>query len=66
MSDLGRPGDPASQKGSPLRVVALLRAAIAGTEQDYTKVGLHQGIVLLAIPMVLEMAMESVFSLADV
>jgi len=43
-----------------------LGEALGGGEQDYTKVGMHRAIVLLAIPMVLEMAMESIFALADV
>ena len=66
MTDLDTPVDRASQQEPHLGLLALLRAAIAGTDQDYTKVGLHRGILLLAVPMVLEMAMESVFSLADV
>lgn len=44
----------------------LFHAAIAGSDQDYTKLGLHRAIALLSIPMVLEMAMESIFALADV
>jgi putative MATE family efflux protein len=36
-----------------------------GEEQDYTRMGLRRAIVLLSIPMVLEMGMESVFALVD-
>jgi putative MATE family efflux protein len=38
---------------------------LAGTEQDFTEGGLSLGIALLAIPTMLEMAMESTFGLVD-
>jgi putative MATE family efflux protein len=43
----------------------ILREAIAGTNQDFTEGSLTRGIALLAIPTVLEMAMESTFGLVD-
>ena len=42
-----------------------LREALAGTRQDFTEGSLSRGIALLAIPTVLEMAMESTFGLVD-
>jgi putative MATE family efflux protein len=45
---------------------ALLKDAIRGTSQDYTEGPLGRAVFLLAVPMVLEMAMESVFGLVDV
>jgi len=46
-------------------VLHLLREAITGTNQDFTEGGLSRGIALLAIPTVLEMAMESTFGMVD-
>src|SRR3989441_8959521 len=45
---------------------AAIREAIRGSRQDFTEGTLRRAIVLLAIPMVLEMAMESLFAIVDV
>lgn len=39
--------------------------AVRGEQQDYTKGSLRKAIFLLAIPMIIEMGMESVFALVD-
>ena len=43
-----------------------LRESLAGSERDFTKIPLSKAILLLSIPMVLEMIMESVFALVDI
>jgi putative MATE family efflux protein len=43
-----------------------IREAIRGSHQDFTTGNLNRAIVLLAIPMVLEMVLESLFAVVDV
>src|SRR5271154_4634389 len=43
-----------------------VREALRGSHQDFTKGSLHRAIILLAIPMVLEMVLESLFAVVDV
>jgi putative MATE family efflux protein len=43
-----------------------LKNALRGTEADYTKIGIHRAIFLLAVPMILELVMESTFALVDI
>jgi putative MATE family efflux protein len=54
------------QRAGPRSWLADLREAVAGSQQDFTQGSLGRAITLLAIPMVLEMGMESVFGLVDV
>jgi putative MATE family efflux protein len=46
--------------------LALFRQAIKGDQQDYTSGSIDKAILLLSIPMILEMAMESLFAVVDV
>jgi putative MATE family efflux protein len=47
-------------------VWATLTEAVRGSQQDYTTAPIGRAVILLAVPMVLEMMMESVFVVADV
>ena len=46
-------------------VWASLKEALRGSEQDFTEGSLNRAVGLLAVPMVLEMAGESVFAVCD-
>ena len=56
-----RGGDTASMLG----VWATVKLALTGKELDFTTGPIGRAVILLAIPMVLEMVMESVFALTD-
>lgn len=64
--------EPVAEGAHPPEVVlptgfwSLLREALAGSRRDYTREPIGRAVILLAIPMVLEMVMESVFAVADI
>jgi putative MATE family efflux protein len=51
---------------APVGAWATLREAVRGSSLDYTTAPVGRSIVMLAVPMVMEMAMESIFVVADV
>jgi hypothetical protein len=55
-----------SSSENQLNLWQQLKGAIQGTEADYTKISLNKAIFLLAVPMVLELVMESTFAVADI
>ena len=50
----------------PVPIWQSIREAIRGSHQDFTTGSLNRAILLLAIPMVLEMVLESLFAVVDV
>ena len=58
--------DPAPPAPAPRSAWAELRDAIRGTGADYTKIPLRRAVFLLAVPMVLELVLESTFAVVDI
>jgi putative MATE family efflux protein len=63
MSD-APPAEPTASRSG--RVLATLAEAVRGSHQDFTEGPIGRAVFLLAVPMVLEMALESVFAVVDV
>jgi putative MATE family efflux protein len=57
---------PRPSEGSERGFWSSVREALRGSHQDYTQGNLNRAILLLAIPMVLEMVLESLFAVTDV
>lgn len=47
-------------------VFSLIKQSLRGGEHDYTQGSIRQAILLLAIPMILELSLESVFAVVDI
>lgn len=58
------PDSPAA--APPESLWAGLRDAIRGTSADYTRIPLRRAVFLLAVPMVLELVLESTFAVVDI
>ena len=52
-------------QGKVSNIISLIKRAIRGGEMDYTQGSIRKAVMMLAIPMILEMCMESVFALVD-
>lgn len=52
--------------GLGARILRTLRASVSSEQHDFTSGTIGSALILLAIPMVLEMGMESAFVLADI
>src|SRR5579863_2766988 len=46
-------------------IFATIREALSGSRRDLTEGNLRRAIIILAIPMILEMLMESLFGVVD-
>lgn len=53
-------------EGKFARYYRVISSAIRGDEQDFTTIDLRKAVILLAIPMMLELALESVFAVVDI
>ena len=52
--------------GIPIKTfLATIRQSLRSEEQDYTKGSIPRAVILLAIPMILELSLESVFAVVD-
>jgi len=47
-------------------LIGTIREALRGSRIDYTTAPVGRAVIMLAVPMVMEMAMESIFAVADV
>ncbi|CAM1360340.1 putative efflux protein, MATE family [Tenacibaculum sediminilitoris] len=55
-----------SNQTSKQTIFSLFKDAVLGRQQDFTTGSIRKAIFLLAIPMILEMLMESIFALVDI
>ena len=60
------PGARSPTAAGELRLWAELRAALRGTNADYTRIPLKRAVLLLAVPMMLELVLESTFAVVDI
>jgi len=47
------------------KILAIIRSSLSGEEHDYTQGSIPRAVFLLAIPMILELSLESVFAVVD-
>ncbi|NOT32836.1 MAG: MATE family efflux transporter [Candidatus Eisenbacteria bacterium] len=68
MNQTDAPSSRVPQSSGDVRrsVWAELREAIRGSSADYTKIPLPRAVFLLAVPMVLELVLESTFAVVDI
>lgn len=57
---------PLNQTTRKTSVFSFIKQALKGEHQDFTQGSIRKGVLMLAIPMILEMMMESVFAVVDI
>lgn len=57
--------NPTVYKNKFSHLLSLIRQSLRGENMDYTQGSIRRAVIMLAIPMILEMCMESVFALVD-
>lgn len=57
---------PQISEAPPAGLLETIREALRGSTLDYTTAPVGRAVIMLAVPMVMEMAMESIFAVADV
>ena len=60
------PRSPTNELSGPPGWWSTVREAVRGSEQDFTEGSIGRAIFLLSVPMILEMAMESLFGLVNI
>jgi len=55
----------ATEPNKASRFLSLIKRSLRGEEHDYTQGSIRTAIILLAIPMILELSLESVFAVVD-
>jgi putative MATE family efflux protein len=55
-----------SQRSTFNKVYQIIRTSLNGEQRDYTQGSLSKAIILLAVPMILELSLESVFAVVDI
>src|ERR1700676_2781966 len=55
-----------SQRSVLKRTFNIIRTSLNGEQRDYTQGNISKAIFLLAIPMILELSLESVFAVVDI
>ncbi|HXO74349.1 MAG TPA: MATE family efflux transporter, partial [Puia sp.] len=57
---------PNRKRNTLSAIYGLVRQALSGQHQDYTAGSIRRAVILLSVPMILEMCMESVFAIVDI
>lgn len=57
--------DNHSKSVSLSKIISIVKESLNGEQQDYTAGSIPRAVVLLAIPMILELSLESVFAVVD-